>query len=170
MDFNRKVNEDSYTDSMPEYPARFLASHCAIKGVQLGSVLGLVVTPGVAYFRKLNLITTHTRVAPISLIGGIGVSMGLLYYKYNEGVLDEAGVDDRAYRIANNLGQVTVDKYTFVGSLIGSSIGAILGRGGVRSILSATSAGVALSLAYYISEKQGLIQKAKDLINQQQHN
>jgi len=168
MDFNRKVNQNDYTNPVPEYPARYLTMHCAVKGVQAGSILGIVLTPAVAFWRKMPILSVYSRVAPVAVVGGVSAAMGLLYYKYDQGVLDEAGVDDRAYRIANNSGQVTVDKYSFVGSLVGASVGAVVGRGGIRSIITATSTAVALSIAFYIAEKQGLVQQVKDFTKQKQ--
>lgn len=167
MDFNRKVKQEDYTNTMPEYPARYLTIHCAVKGLQLGSILGLALTPPVAYFRKIPIMQAFTRTAPVSVVGGVGLVLGILYYKYYEGVLDEAGVDDRAYRLANSAGQVKVDQYTFVGSLIGASTGAVFGRGGARSILAATSVGVTSAVVYYLTEKTGHLQQAKDFIDEQ---
>lgn len=167
MDFNRKVKQEDYTNPMPEYPARYLTIHCAVKGLQVGSILGIALAPPVAYFRKLPIMQAFSRTAPVSVVGGVGVVLGMLYYKYHAGELDEAGVDDRSYRLANNAGQVKVDQYTFVGSLAGASAGAVFGRGGVRSILAATSVGVTGAVVYYLTEKMGYLQQAKEFIDEQ---
>ena len=51
MDFNRKVKQEDYADAMPEYPARVLAIHAASKGLQIGSFLGITLTPVIAIVR-----------------------------------------------------------------------------------------------------------------------
>jgi hypothetical protein len=59
LDFNRKVDQDSYTNEMPEYPARVLTGHIALKGLQAGGIVGLVLTPVVSVMRLVvfNCVT-----------------------------------------------------------------------------------------------------------------
>ena len=59
------------------------------------------------------------------------------------------GIDDRAYRIEHNVGQMTVDKYSLIGGLIGAADGAILGKFGLRSVAASSLTGVAAGVAVY---------------------
>ena len=124
MDIQRKIDYSSYGDSdLPEYPARKLIIHVAIKGLQLGSVLGLfVLTPSLAfYFRKrLPIRDAFRYTVPVSTIFGGVFSLALLYGKYYQGDLSSNDrVDDRAYRLHKNAGQQQVDRYSFIGFMAG---------------------------------------------------
>ena len=124
MDFNRKIDSASYGDSdLPLYPARTLAIHVAVKGLQFGSVAGVfAISPFASFYWKRPFFSTFRAVTPASTILGCAASLGLLYGKYLSGDLDSAeAVDDRAYRIYKNKGQNDVDKYSFIGFITGLS-------------------------------------------------
>lgn len=89
---------------------------------------------------------------PVSAALFTTISAGALLKKEYEGLLDEDGVNDRAFRIAHNAGQVKVDKYAAIGAGVGASVGAILGRAAVRSVLSSSLTGVAAGVVAYASE------------------
>jgi hypothetical protein len=63
MDFNRNINEDNYSSTeLPTYPARTLAMHVGLKGIEAGSVLGLVAgVPLMKFIRKVPLGTAWIR-------------------------------------------------------------------------------------------------------------
>ena len=99
MDLTRKVNQDDYTEKMPSYPALTLAAHVAIKGIQLGAVVGRIsgslinlVRGGTTESRVQRWAKYNTR-GPII---GCAVSLAMLAGKaYGTKDLDVAGVDDR---------------------------------------------------------------------------
>lgn len=158
MDYNRQANIEDYSATdMPKYPARTLAIHVLVKGLQLGSVAGLfIATPLYAMAGKRSIGTAWRRMLPIStMLGGLA-SSGMLYNKQLKGELDVAGVDDRAYRIAHNAGQLKVDRYSVVGSLTAMT-GAVLGGGfGPFTLAAAACTGVAFSVVVFALERMGL--------------
>ena len=165
--FFRKINDQKYTDAdLPMYPVKTLVTHVAMKGVQLGSIFGLVfVTPAVAFYRKVNPLTAWSRVMPIYPFVGMAITMSMLYGKHQQGILDEDGVDDRAYRIHHNAGQTAADKYSTLGAAAGAAAGAVIGKLGFRSILSAGATGAALGVGFYAVELSGVLNggpKSKD--------
>jgi hypothetical protein len=166
MDFNRKVDSNSYTAlDMPLYPARVLTAHCAVKGIQAGSLIGLlVVTPFQYFVRKTPLTQAWRSAVPTSAVAGTALSFGLLAYKGYQGALDVAGVDDRAYRISQSQGQVKVDRYSMIGGLTGASVGAVVSRLGLRSVLASGCTGVAVAVLYYVVEKAGILEEAKKIL------
>lgn len=124
MDIQRKIDHSLYGDNdLPEYPARKLIIHVAIKGLQLGSVLGVfALTPAVAFYyrKRLSIRDAFRYTVPASTILGGVFSLGLLYGKYYQGDLSSNdGVDDRAYRLHKNSGQQQVDRYSFIGFMTG---------------------------------------------------
>ena len=152
MDLNRKVDRGEYTDTeMPEYPARVLFSHCMMKGVQLGSVVGVfVTTPVMKATGKLPMEVTFRSAMPGSLFGGVALSLALLGGKVYQGALDVAGVDDRAYRIVKNKGQVAADRASVLGMMSGAAVGAIKGRFSPLTIVAYSCGGVTAGLGAYL--------------------
>jgi phage shock protein PspC (stress-responsive transcriptional regulator) len=80
----------------------------------------------------------------------------MLYKKHLDGELAADGVDDRAYRLVKNSGQVLVDKYSLVGGGVGATYGAIFGGLGVRSVFSGTMTGVAFGVAAYAIQQYAI--------------
>eukprot|EP01040_Poterioochromonas_malhamensis_P019291 gene19291-22753_t len=113
-------------EHLPEYPGRVLFGHVTMKGMQLGSVLGCFSIPVVALVRKQSVGLSARTVFPLTVVGGLSIAYGKLYNSYLDGKLDADGVDDRAYRIIHNRGQVKVDQYTALGAMVGVFAG-ILG-------------------------------------------
>lgn len=96
MDFSRQVNQNDYSDTMPPYPARTLAGHVALKGLEAGAVLGLSLTPIVALTRRLPLSLSWSRAMALGPIMGTAATLLLLAGKaYGTDTLDVHGVDDR---------------------------------------------------------------------------
>jgi len=97
MDFSRQVNQNDYTETMPLYPARTLAGHVALKGLEAGATLSLAITPIVALTRRMPLSMAWSRAMTLGPIGGSIVSLALLAGKaYGTDTLDIHGVDDRS--------------------------------------------------------------------------
>lgn len=89
---------------------------------------------------------------PSSAVVFTAISAVALYKKHHDGVLDDDGVNDRAFRIAKNAGQVKVDQYALAGAGLGATFGAIVGRTAVRAVLSSGLTGVAAGVAVYGAE------------------
>ena len=68
------------------------------------------------------------------------------------------GVDDRAFRIMHNKGQVKIDKYSTVGAAVGAGIGAV-SLVGMSAVLAGASTGVAVGVLYYCIEKEGWLKQ-----------
>ena len=163
MDFDRVADPKKYTDdSMPTYPARFLTQHCVIKGVQLGSSVGILVFPLVSIFRKISFSGAWKVTMPASATVGVAISLGLLYYKHSTGALDADGVDDRAYRIKHNEGQNKVDFYSGVGAVAGGALGVLGSRSVLSSAIAGSLTGVALGIGAYGAEKNPQVKEQLD--------
>ena len=150
IDVCRKVDQSQYSDTMPTYPARTLVVHVATKGLQLGSIVGLVLTPLLAWRRKSALATVWRGFVPKAAIVGSTVTTSMVYSMDMRGKLDIAGVDDRAYRIAHNEGQVKVDRYSLIGGATGAVTGVIVGGATLPLVCS----GIALGVVAYGAEKK----------------
>ena len=164
MDINRKINPEKYSATeLPAYPARVLITHVGMKGLQLGSTAGLIVgVPLLSYLRKIPVGTSWTRVMIASpVVGGIA-TLSLLYAKHYNSPMDEDGVDDRAFRLINNKGQVQSDRYSIIGASVGAAFGAVA-LAGVRNILASSSTGLAVGFIFQAAEKYGMVTKAIDL-------
>ena len=99
MDLTRKVNQDDYTAKMPSYPALTLTTHVAMKGIQLGSIIGFFSGSLVSLIRGGTTESRVQRWAKYNTRGptiGCAVSLAMLAGKaYGTKDLDIAGVDDR---------------------------------------------------------------------------
>jgi small-conductance mechanosensitive channel len=87
-------------------------------------------------------------VTPITPFIGGAVMLVSLYNKN----LDDAGVDDRAYRLSQNAKQNEVDKIAYTGGLVGLSAG-VLGNIGLQASLSMSGLGLASGLIVFASKK-----------------
>jgi hypothetical protein len=146
----RKVDQSKYTDQMPMYPGRTLAVHVATKGLQLGSIVGLALTPILAWRRRTSMVKVWRNFVPMSTLLGATVSTSMIYGKDLKGDMTVEGVDDRAYRIVKNKAQTKVDTYSAVGATAGAVTGVIVGGATVPLFCT----GVALGVAAYATEKQ----------------
>ena len=152
MDFLRKVSDEKY-GIIPTYPAQTVALHVAGKGAQIGSCAGLGLTAFTAVactlIRRKRPQAWKWIMVPSTILG-TSATLGLLYYKHLNDELDEAAVDDRALRIANNVEQKKVDKYGLGGFAVGAVGGVIAGQ----NILSLSCTGIALGVMYYLAERK----------------
>ena len=87
---------------------------------------------------------------PSATIVGATFSSSMLYGKDLKGDLTIPGVDDRAYRIVKNPGQVKVDRYSLIGFGAGAVVGTIVG--GATVPLACT--GIAMGPMAYLIEKK----------------
>jgi hypothetical protein len=150
LDPRRRVDQGAYTREMPPYPARTLLAHCAMKGVEW-SALGLLLWPLAA--RRSGSFAASFR--PVFLaLPCVGLGATALALAAKARTMDDAGVDDRAYRIARSAGQNAVDREALVGAAAGAAAGAVLVGGGVAGVLATASLGVALGVVYHVSEME----------------
>jgi hypothetical protein len=94
---------------------------------------------------------------------GATAALAMLYAKnYNE-MIGEEGIDDRAYRIMHNQGQVRADKYGMTGAAIGAAIGTIVAPG-VAPVLASAFTGVAMGVAVHVAESKGVFKEVNKLV------
>lgn len=148
MDLNRKVDQAAYSEEMPEYPARLLLNHIVLKGLQAGSVIGLGLVPLARLVRKVPLSTGYARIVPITTLVVTSVS-AIAPFLMN---LDDAGVDDRAFRIAHNDMQTRCDHYSVAGAGAGATT-AVLFR---RPLFATTCTGIAFGVGLHVIHKTGI--------------
>lgn len=148
-DWDRRIDESKYSSTeLPTYPVRTLVGHVAIKGVQAGAFLGLVVgVPVISYLRKLPLKQAWRKVMPIAPVVGTFLSLAGLYGLNYSKPMGVDGIDDRAFRIMHNKGQVSQDQCSIVGGAVGAAFGTVVVPG-VVPVLAAASTGVALGCVY----------------------
>ena len=144
LDPRRRVDQGAYTRDMPPFPARTLLAHCFMKGVQW-SVLGLLVWPLAA--RRSSFAASFRPVFLSLPCAGLAATALALAAKAR--TMDDAGVDDRAFRIAHSAGQSAVDRESLAGAAVGAAAGAVLVGGGVSGVLATASLGVALGVAFH---------------------
>ena len=153
MNLNRIVDSKSYTaDDMPVYPARTLMKHCAMKGLQMGSVFGVIAIPVISLLRRRELVKSWKSNMPFYSLIGVGVGLSALYGSVYYKKIDVAGVDDRAYRIIHNKSQNEVDGYSHYGAIAGATLG-ILSTGSISVAAASAMTGIALGVISYSSEK-----------------
>ena len=184
MDFNRRVAPDEYpAGDMPPYPARTLTAHVLAKGVQAGALAALLLgepaaagacapraraacapnpvrlrpcpaAPIWAYSRGARLTSVLHKAQLLAIPLATGVSGAMLLKKDYDGALSAEGVDDRAYRIVHNAGQVHVDRYSLIGAGVGATAGAIWGPLAATSVLSGAATGVALGVLASVAARK----------------
>ncbi|KNC85511.1 hypothetical protein SARC_02312 [Sphaeroforma arctica JP610] len=118
-----------------QFATEKLMAHIAVKGFQLGSVLGLLVVSPVALVRtgrwpSRAKIGTWTMTG--SVIGAIGASALGLGKKSTFETPEE--IEDRVYRLRHNKGQLRTDRFWACGAVIGMLGGAALGSGVVGGL------------------------------------
>lgn len=152
MDFLRKVPEEK-RGLVPTYPALTLGLHVAGKGAQIGSVAGLGLTTLTAVactlVRRKRPQAWKIIMVPSTIVG-TSFTCAMLYFKHMNNELDDAAVDDRAQRIANNTEQIKTDRY----SLAGFSIGAVLGVIAGQNIAAMSCTGIAAGVLFYFAERE----------------
>lgn len=156
-DINRKIDSTKYSATdLPSYPVRTLVGHVALKGIQAGAVIGLVAgVPLISYLRKLPFSQAWRRVMPITPIIGGMATLGLLYAKNLNEQMGANGIDDRAYRILHNKGQVKVDQRSIVGGAIGAALGTVIAPG-IATVFAAASTGVAAGTLFHVIDNFGI--------------
>lgn len=153
MDFNRKIDHNQYGDTdLPTYPARTLAAHVATKGMQVGSMFGMLfATPSLMWLKGKPFCSAWAVALPASATVGTCIAFCMLYHKHVKGALTDEGVDDRAYRIHHNIDQRKLGKYSAVGAVAGMC-SVILWRRS-RFTLATSATGVAAGVFLFVGEK-----------------
>ena len=150
LSITRQVVQDDYTEEMPKYPGATLVVHVATKGLQAGSLIGAFVVLPALYLRGGSALRNKLfpRVMTALPIITRGVTTSMLYGMVQSKNIDDAGVDDRAYRLTRNKGQILVDKCSAVGAAAGTLTGLLTGTPIIASAFSGTAAGVVGYLAF----------------------
>jgi len=144
LSITRHVVQDDYTEEMPKYPGATLVMHVATKGLQAGSLLSAFVVMPALYLRGGAALRNKLfpRVMTALPIITSAVTTSMLYGMVQNKNIDNAGIDDRAFRLTRNKGQIMVDKFTAVGAAAGSFTGMLTGTPVIASAFSGAAAGV----------------------------
>lgn len=142
----------------PTYPGLVLSVHCAIKGVQMGALLGSVAGTLVSWRRKTSLVATVPAFAGGGALIGSALITAMMVGKLSSLPPDEVeyGVKDRGYRLYFHESQTQVDKMT----VAGAGIGVLAGMAFLpKAPLSGTMALGAMGgmAAYSIGKTTGII-------------
>ncbi|EFJ46457.1 hypothetical protein VOLCADRAFT_93294 [Volvox carteri f. nagariensis] len=142
----------------PSSPAAYLMWHILKKGFQAGGVVGVAaVIPALFILKKVR--------EPVSLLHAMGystltvtaASATLGAVKFTK--IDQAGFEDRAYRLHYNVNQNRTDDFSAVGALVGLAAAAVLvPRGGGGSagmygmaLLGGSAVGCAAGVAMHVA-------------------
>ena len=134
--------------------------------MQVGSVVGFFSTPIVAIVWRIPFSRALRASVNRSSFGFFLIGMSLLAGKTYSGALDELSVDDRAYRMAHNKGQLETDRVALQGAAAGLICTTLLGQVGVRSLLAYSLTGMSLSLSGYVASKALQSPRGKQLASQ----
>ena len=150
LDPRRRVDRSQYSAAdMPEHPGRVLVVHCLAKGLQW-SAAGLLLWPALSLALRRPLRATFAPVFLALPAAGVLATGAMLAFKAR--AMDDAGVDDRAFRIARHAGQNAVDREAALGAAAGAALGAVLGQRALTGVLAGASLGAALGVAYHGTE------------------
>lgn len=145
LDLGRRVPRGTYpVADFPQYPAQVLFNHLVAKAVQAGAIAGLAITPIWALTRSRPMLLVFPRVLTVTTGGAVAATIGLMVRLEMSGDLGPARVDDRAYRISKNAGQLRADWYAAIGGCVGASLGAVFGKRALRSVFPASMTGIAV--------------------------
>ncbi|KAJ3335250.1 hypothetical protein HDU93_005816 [Gonapodya sp. JEL0774] len=114
---------DSSVDGMPKNTGAVVTTHVVAKSVQAGSLLGLVLSPLFRLRSKTPrpFLVSLSRPPALGALFGIPIGLAMVVGKSYD--MDADGVDDRAYRIVHNAGQVDVDRHAAFGAFVGALVG-----------------------------------------------
>jgi hypothetical protein len=148
-----KMPEDTEFHEVPKRTGLLVGMHIIDKFMQLGSLVGLATSPislyrnsgGRSFFQMMarNCGRGFTLGLPIGLIAVIAKSQSM----------DSNGLDERAYRLVNNLGQLRTDRFFSIGTAVGALAGFFLSSrwGPYRiSLLGGAGIGSALGLLAHV--------------------
>lgn len=160
LDLGRRVPRGTYpVPDFPLYPAQVLFNHLVAKAVQVGAITGLVVAPLWAATRGRPLLMVYPRILAVTTGGAFAATVGLMVRLELAGDLGPERVDDRAYRISKNAGQVRADLYAAIGGCVGATAGAVFGVRGLRSVFPAGMTGIAVGTLVAAAETYAMTQQ-----------
>eukprot|EP01118_Nematostelium_gracile_P008248 TRINITY_DN2734_c0_g1_i1.p1 TRINITY_DN2734_c0_g1~~TRINITY_DN2734_c0_g1_i1.p1 ORF type:complete len:193 (+),score=57.89 TRINITY_DN2734_c0_g1_i1:34-579(+) len=134
-------------------PEFTLGAHCFLKGLQMGSAIGVMSTPILLLPRfkesKYRSLTGIGKLcARLGVLFGLG-SLGAMYYKL-EFATDpdqkKAGYEDRAFRLQHNEGQKWVDQVTAGTALGGMVLNSLVFSGGFTGAVRGGAIGMGLGV------------------------
>eukprot|EP00890_Picochlorum_soloecismus_P001406 jgi/Picsp_1/2266/NSC_05730-R1_PREDICTED: hypothetical protein LOC100633885 [Amphimedon queenslandica] len=136
-----------------------LFRHISEKGMQFGSVLGVLAVIPVAAFRNVENRKPQRmlQILGTSALGGILFALGMGLFKVSKIPEDEMpdAMQDRAYRLHYNEGQNHVDKLSRIG-MVGGGLASLLltpGPHSARSMLGGAALGSACGVFTHVLGK-----------------
>ncbi|GFR51058.1 hypothetical protein Agub_g13380 [Astrephomene gubernaculifera] len=147
----------------PASPAAYVMWHIVKKGFQAGSVIGVAaVLPAMVLWKKVRDPTALMRALGTSAVTGAAATGALGALKFT--TIDQAGFEDRAYRLHYNKGQNRTDCFSFAGAFVGLAAAAVLLPRGVAgttaglygmALVGGSAAGCALGVAAHVTAPEG---------------
>ena len=134
-------------EDYPPRPGRALLAHVLAKGAQVGACAGVAVAPLWSLVRAQPFRLVFQRCALGGVAAGLAASLAVLGAKGASGALDDAAVDDRAFRLARHDGQNAVDRAALAGAAAGLAAGAVVFAAGASGALAGAATGAAAALA-----------------------
>ena len=151
MDIYRVTDSDDL--EAPLHPARTLLAHVAAKSVQLGSALGLAVSPVVALYSRRGMVEAIRMSVNRGSLLLFLLTSGAMAARTYSGQFDAMSVDDRAYRIALNKGQRQLDAWSMQAACGGLICGTLAGSTSPGTLVAWSLTGVALSAYTFAAKK-----------------
>lgn len=137
-----------------------LFRHISEKGMQLGSVFGILAVIPVAAFRNVENRKPQRMLQLLgtSALGGILFALGMGLFKVSKISQDEMtdAMQDRAYRLHYNEGQNHVDKLSRIG-MVGGGLASLFmtpGPHSARSMLGGAALGSACGVFTHMLSKK----------------
>uniref|UniRef100_A0A6T6AS72 Uncharacterized protein n=1 Tax=Compsopogon caeruleus TaxID=31354 RepID=A0A6T6AS72_9RHOD len=141
-----------------------LMSHVSQKGMQMGSLVSLVVALPVLGVRGRLSAENVLRWTSSGILIGTVASTALGLFKMSK--LEPEGIEDRAYRLHFNEGQNRVDSFAHVGALVGAGVtlaakqlhvgpSTLSSSSTWRAALGGAAVGVGLAVLTHIATSKG---------------
>jgi hypothetical protein len=142
-----------------------LTTHVLTRGIQTGSLLGLVTGTSLHTLRRFNILTpsTHTLITTLLRSTGVGaaVGFGLMAVATPMRIWGREEIEwqDRSWRLLENKGQVECDDYTYPGMAVGLALAAASQRGralGWRGAAAGAGLGSVVGMMGYMGWRYGI--------------
>lgn len=133
---------------LPEAHWARLPLHIAMKFMEVGTAAGCVLGLPYALLRKRPVGATMGGLALCGGVLGLAASAGTSYYKFQQ--LDQAGIDDRSFRLAHNWNQTKWDHLAADSAVLGG----LLLRAPFGGFLRGAAVGMAFGTAAFFVQSQ----------------
>ncbi|PNH11996.1 hypothetical protein TSOC_001126 [Tetrabaena socialis] len=140
----------------PASPAAYVMWHILEKGFQAGSIIGVAaVVPTLFLWRKVREPAALLRAMGYSSLVGVAATGTLGAVKFLQ--IDQAGFEDRAYRLHYNAGQHRTDTIASAGMALGFAAAALWLPKGAPSyglaLVGGSAVGCALGVAAHLATR-----------------